>query len=301
MPSSQMNQIMVAISHQPGAEATVPVLKELTRLADGEIRLALMELTGRGWLTQVQYPGLEPGHPLWQWKITPTGQEQRPTWQAPERATRGGRSSSRGGRRPRLTQDPAMRRLFFGFLLLAALIGLVQVRNFFVYQSFEQGTCTILDGQVVKNYSRGGTYYTPVFTYLVHMKNGQTARANGYDAPTQAGFSQDGAQQIVDSYALGRSYACWYDPADPTHAALRFYGESVGGLILAYVLTALLSWIFLLFFGTQFYAAIDSIFKEKGFMRPTGCSLILTYFWGLLCLAALIGGVYVIVAIWLSA
>jgi ABC-type multidrug transport system fused ATPase/permease subunit len=195
-----------------------------------------------------------------------------------------------------LVKDPAQRRLFFGMLLLGALIALVQVRNFFVYQSFEQGTCTILNGQVVENSGRDGTSHAPVFTYTVHTKTGQMVQASGYDGPTQSGFSQDEARQIFNDYAPGRSYTCWYDPADPTHAVLRSYGASVGGMILAYALMTLISWLILLFFGAPLYFVIPSIIKE----RLRGCVLILACFYCLLCLAALTGGAFVIAAIWNS-
>ena len=141
------------------------------------------------------------------------------------------------------------RRSSFGWLHTALLVlilslatGLIRIHTFFMYQTYQQGQCTILSGTTDYHSSRGGSYYTPDFQYIVTTKDGQQVSTSGYDAPYQQHYNtQDDAQQVVNGYTMGQSYTCWYNPADPTHAVLVFRGYTIGNFILDYTLTTLAS------------------------------------------------------------
>jgi hypothetical protein len=125
-------------------------------------------------------------------------------------------------------------------LILSLATGLIQIHTFFTYQTYQQGQCTILSGTTDYHSSRGGSYYTPDFQYIVTTKDGQQVSTSGYDAPYQQDYyTQNDAQQVVNGYTMGQSYTCWYNPVDPTHAVLVFRGYTIGNFILDYTLTTL--------------------------------------------------------------
>src|SRR5579875_2068976 len=109
--------------------------------------------------------------------------------------------------------------------LLALATGLIQFHLQAVYQTYQQGFCTIESGTTEYHSTKNSHYYTPEFQYTIYTKDGQ----------------QDEAQQVVDSYNVGASYQCWYNPASPDHAVLVYYGFSTTYLIGSYIATALIS------------------------------------------------------------
>lgn len=131
----------------------------------------------------------------------------------------------------------------FTFLLvfpLALLSGLIRLHTYSVYQTYQQGQCTILSGTTDYTSTKDEQYYTADLQYIVTTKDGQHITTDGYDGPYASQFdTQDEAQQIVDSYQVGQSYSCWYDPAAPFHAVLVFYGYNINDLIGDYIGTSL--------------------------------------------------------------
>ncbi len=143
---------------------------------------------------------------------------------------------------------------FLFVLLLSLATGLIQFHLYTVYQTYQQGFCTIESGTTEYHSTKSGSYYTPDFQYTVHTGDGQQAEASGYDAPTNAEYdTQDEARQVVDSYNIGQTYSCWYNPADPTHAVLVYYGYSTSTLVGNYIATVVLSFIGYLFLWFLLY------------------------------------------------
>lgn len=138
--------------------------------------------------------------------------------------------------------------------LLALATGLIQFHLYDVYQTYRQGTCTIESGTTEYHSRKNSHYYTADFQYTVHTRDGQQAEASGYDAPysIQYDTAQD-AQNVVDSYNVGQSYSCWYNPTDPAHAVLVYYGYNNLTLFGNYMGTAFLSFIGYLFLWFLLY------------------------------------------------
>lgn len=136
---------------------------------------------------------------------------------------------------------------FLLLLLLSLLTGLVQIHTYFTYQTYRQGSCTITSGTTEYHSTKSGHYYTSDFQYTVLTADGQQVDASGYKAPYTPHYdTAQEAQQVVDSYTVGQVYDCWYNPADPTHAALVFNGYTINNFISDYLLT---SFLYLMGFG----------------------------------------------------
>ena len=144
----------------------------------------------------------------------------------------------------------------FVLLVLAALTGLVQFHTLLVYQTYQQGHCTIVSG-TVERHSAGkhSNYYTPLLTYTVQTPNGQQGVARGYEAPQQH-YSSTQAHQVLSSYPVGKTYACWYNPADPNHAVLVLRGYTITDFLGAYLSTAFGTFIVLVLILGLFYAGV---------------------------------------------
>lgn len=141
-------------------------------------------------------------------------------------------------------RPPAKRpsRTFLVCLIIALGIGAIQFHTFFVYQTYQQGLCTIQNGSIERQRTKNSVHYMPYLQYMVHTKNGQTAYAEGYDGPSQEQYSTyTAAQQILASYTVGANYPCWYNPVDPAHALLVFRGFGILSLILSYLITAIIA------------------------------------------------------------
>ncbi len=138
--------------------------------------------------------------------------------------------------------------------LLSLATGLIQFHLYTVYQTYKQGFCTIEYGTTDYHSTKSGSYYTPDLQYTVHTSDGQQAEASGYDAPSNAEYdTQEEAQAVVDSYTVGQTYSCWYNPADPTHAVLVYYGYSIATLVGNYIGTVFLSFMGYLFLWFLLY------------------------------------------------
>lgn len=145
----------------------------------------------------------------------------------------------------------------FAFLLvplLALATGLIQFHLYDVYQTYQQGFCTIESGTTEYHSSKSGSYYTADFQYTVHTQDGQLAEASGYDAPYNMHYdTEQEAQQRVNNYNVGQLYSCRYNPADPTHAVLVYYGYNNLTLISDYIGTVLVSFMGYIFLWFLLY------------------------------------------------
>jgi hypothetical protein len=86
------------------------------------------------------------------------------------------------------------------------------------FTGYHQATCTILGKQLLSDSESG---YCPEFEFEFKTEDGQTIRARGYNNWNGWYSSGQARQQaIVDSYAIGKTYPCWYDPRNPSRAVL---------------------------------------------------------------------------------
>jgi len=127
---------------------------------------------------------------------------------------------------PSAVQDNSGCYLFLGILIVACIIvGVIQFHYFIVYQTYEQGSCTLLSGGVI---GHGGKHpaWTVSFRYTVSTKAGRV-ESEGYDLPKSSFFSRQSAQSAAEQYTIGKSYPCWYNPQKPTLAALVLHRTSL--------------------------------------------------------------------------
>lgn len=118
--------------------------------------------------------------------------------------------------------------MLVGLTLLAIAAGLALQQ-----QKYQAGQCTITAKQLqheisttTTNNSNGSRIttstdvYAPYFEYVVHTADNRSYTSSGYDGSDTYTSDHAGQQAIVDSYLVEKSYQCWYDPANPTHAVL---------------------------------------------------------------------------------
>jgi Protein of unknown function (DUF3592) len=126
------------------------------------------------------------------------------------------------------------------FLLGSGLWGVISsLEQYTQLSHYAQGHCTILSWHVLTNTLKNRTTYRPQFTYSVQTASGQHYEATGYSVDTSYSDDQAGLQAIIDRYALGKSYPCWYNPTDPSQAFLS--RDLPTGSLTLFALTAL-SW-----------------------------------------------------------
>ncbi len=114
-------------------------------------------------------------------------------------------------------------------LALLAIAGNLMLQQ----QRYQSGQCTITARQLLHDVSimtstttNGRTtstktdVYAPNFEYTVQTADGRSYATRGYDGWDTYTADRAGEQAIVDSYNIGQSYQCWYNPANPTQAIL---------------------------------------------------------------------------------
>lgn len=107
-----------------------------------------------------------------------------------------------------------------------------------VGERFLENQCLILDRDIVETMRRvkrtnsPGTKlrkrYRPEFT-IRHEVEGQSYEVKTYRIIQSATGSEKTAQKTLDRFEVGKTYPCWYDPADPRRVVLE-KGISKGGL-----------------------------------------------------------------------
>jgi hypothetical protein len=127
------------------------------------------------------------------------------------------------------------------FLIFGLLVGMITVILYLPLLNYQTGQCTITAKQLISVQTEytppdnpsGGvgnipsmpipiTSYKPDFQYSVRTANGRQYQAEGYDFRSSSTY-QFTAQAVLDRYAVGKTYPCWYDPADPSHAILEYF------------------------------------------------------------------------------
>jgi hypothetical protein len=122
------------------------------------------------------------------------------------------------------------------FVLVSLAMLAIFMNQYSQLQHYQAGHCTITDKQLIQQVDtqtqtqtiNGHTTttttttidYRPNFQFTVQAANGRGYSAQGYDALNTATSDQAGEQAIVDQYAVGKTYPCWYNPANPSQAVL---------------------------------------------------------------------------------
>lgn len=125
-------------------------------------------------------------------------------------------------------------------LALAAVATLLTFYQYFVFQSYQRGKCTILSASVQHFQGQGKKgpydYYTFSSAYTVETKDGQHIPASGYStASIQPQYaSYEDVQAIANHYVVGETYSCWYNPANPTRAGLVLRAHPLSQAIALY-------------------------------------------------------------------
>ena len=111
--------------------------------------------------------------------------------------------------------------------LLMIVGGINLVKDGLEFQNYQAGRCTIRAKQLLSEPGTTApglpavTVYRPDFEFLVQTADGHHYQAHGYRYNTPySDQDQSSAQAIIDQYEIGKTYPCWYDPADPTQAVL---------------------------------------------------------------------------------
>jgi hypothetical protein len=134
--------------------------------------------------------------------------------------------------RQRLSPRALLAAIVLGFLAICLVVlPLVKLYTYPLVFTYREGACTITSKELQ---TLGGGDADPTylahFEYTVRTGDGRSAQANRYDWFDGAGWfgsvfeqgSTDRAseQALLDRYAVGGSYRCWYQPQAPDQAVL---------------------------------------------------------------------------------
>lgn len=118
------------------------------------------------------------------------------------------------------------------FILISIALFVFFVGSFSQLQRYQAGSCTITAKQLRQEKERHTrtsnghrsttttTVYAPDFQFTVQAADGRRYAAQGYDALGTSSSDRNGQQAIVNQYTVGKTYPCWYNPANPTQAVL---------------------------------------------------------------------------------
>jgi len=115
--------------------------------------------------------------------------------------------------------------LFFAVILLAGCVGLATlvimrvIPEWRVNHQFVEHECVVLKRGIGEIQGSDGPLYRPEIKiqYQVH---GETYCETTYDIHSAYSSGREEKQEIANRFTEGRSYPCWYDPADPRTAVL---------------------------------------------------------------------------------
>lgn len=110
-----------------------------------------------------------------------------------------------------------------------------------VDRSFVEGRCEILGKNLIEEEKRtrssrksGGsrtrTHYRPEF-HIAYEVEGKSLEARTWRIVQSSSTSESAEQKVLDRFEVGKSYPCWYDPANPSRVVVE-KGVSMGGIIL---------------------------------------------------------------------
>jgi len=118
------------------------------------------------------------------------------------------------------------------FVLISIVLLVFFMSNVSQLQKYQSGNCTITAKQLLqeeqrKTHTNNGhttttltTVYVPDFQFTVHTADGHTYAARGYDSLGTFSADRSSQQALLDQYTVGKTYPCWYNPANPTQAVL---------------------------------------------------------------------------------
>lgn len=133
--------------------------------------------------------------------------------------------------------------LFFGFFVAAGLVFMALLVNQIVlpqwranYQ-FLQTRGVVLKKRIGESQSSGSPVYRAEIL-LEYETDGQTHESWAYlDASAAFSSGREAKQELLDGYEIGREYACWYDPEEPTTVCLKRGYDWLGWTMLLLPLT----------------------------------------------------------------
>ena len=103
----------------------------------------------------------------------------------------------------------------FRTLLLATLV----IPEWRVNHAFVETTCVVLKKRLGEKATGEGMSYRPEVLIQYSIGN-QAYDVWTYDITMVYGNARDARQAEIDRFEVGREYACWYDPRDPSTAVL---------------------------------------------------------------------------------
>lgn len=114
---------------------------------------------------------------------------------------------------------------FFAALFLLGCAGLVVllatlvVPEYRANHVFEPAQCVVRDKQLGRKDTAEGPHFRPEIR-IEYQVAGETYVVWTYDIRQAYSADQEKAQAILDQFAVGQKYPCWYDPEDPKVAVL---------------------------------------------------------------------------------
>lgn len=134
----------------------------------------------------------------------------------------------------------------FGFLIILLVGSLLGGCGFFFMlkpeweakTAFAETTCTVLEsGVVAERGSDGDQLWRPEIRIRYEV-DGQPFTASTYTIVRSSSSSRSRNQKAADRFVAGKTYPCWYDPADPTRVVvergfsmLSLLFTGIGGLV----------------------------------------------------------------------
>jgi hypothetical protein len=107
---------------------------------------------------------------------------------------------------------------------------------------FVEGTCTLLGKELISEQSssrssrrraggssRKKTVYRPEF-HIRYEVAGETREARTYRIVSSSTTDKTSQEEILGRFETGKTYPCWYDPADPSRVVLE-KGLSTGSIL----------------------------------------------------------------------
>ena len=126
--------------------------------------------------------------------------------------------------------------VFFALFFLIGCAGLVAifaalvVPEWRVNHAYVQHPCLVLDKRIGETKSEEGTLYRPEIQ-IEYQLGGKAYRIWTYDVRGAYSSDQHNRRAILDQFAVGETYACWYNPGDPSQAPESYYGLSTLDLL----------------------------------------------------------------------
>jgi hypothetical protein len=116
--------------------------------------------------------------------------------------------------------------VFFAILLVVGCAGIffgiawLVVPEWQVNHAFVEDRCQVIEKHVEDVQGEKGPLFLPVFTITYEVRGATYSQRTYYDIHQRARSTREEAQAVIDRFAVGQMYPCWYDPAEPTTAVL---------------------------------------------------------------------------------